>query len=311
MSLSQTYENTYHGCVFRIDIDTAASSTLYLTAMSETRTQGAWFCAEPQVPSSELFFQTHPVFTREEYAESRGCTSPRTVDSLLRKHVASGRIGRVRRGLYVSVRAGATAEASDPYLVATKAAPDAAVSHHAALQFHGRTYSIWSDVTFLTCHAGRTFRLGSVKYLPVRPASAVAELPDMGGGIQLVASGGGRVRTCTLERAMVDVLHTPALGGGWEEIWRSLEMVEFFDLELVIAYALALDSALTIARVGWFLEQHREQLFVEEAHLARLAARAPNQPRYLDAGRGSGRLVRPWNLIVPDEVRNRSWEEDR
>ena len=108
---------------------------------------------------------------------------------------------------------------------------------------------------------------------------------------------------------MVDVLHTPGLGGGWEEIWRSLETIEFFDLEAVIGYALELDSATTAARVGLFLEQHRERLFVEDAHLGRLAARAPKDARYLDAGRTPGRLVQRWNLIVPQAVLDRSWGE--
>ncbi|MEQ9645738.1 MAG: hypothetical protein RLO52_09625, partial [Sandaracinaceae bacterium] len=181
--------------------------------------------------SSEEFFQRHPVFTHEEYAQSRGGGSPRTVDSLLRKHVQSDRIARVRRGLYVSVPPGGDAATVDAYLVATKAVEDAVVSHHAALQFHGRTYSMWSQVTFLTRSHTRGFRFGPVDYVPVRPPAAVADLKDMGGGVDTVPSGGGHARVCTCERAMVDVLHTPSLGGGWEEIWRSLEMIEFFDLE--------------------------------------------------------------------------------
>jgi predicted transcriptional regulator of viral defense system len=258
---------------------------------------------------SEDFFQTHPVFTREDYALTRGGTSPRTVDSLLRKHVASGRIARVRRGLYVAPPRGVRAEAMDPFLIASKAAPDAAVSHHAALQFHGRTYGVWSHVTFLTTHAARRFRFGPVTYAPVRPPEAVANLPDMGGGLVSVPSGGGDVRVSTCERAMVDVLHSPDLGGGWEEVFRSLGMVAYFDLEEVVRYALALDCAVTAARVGFYLSLHRSRLFVEESHLARLAAEAPKQARYLDAARTPGRLVHPWNLIVPDHVREVLWEE--
>jgi len=261
------------------------------------------------VASSEEFFQTHPVFTHEEYARSRASGSPRTVDSLLRKHVAGGRIARVRRGLYVATAAGASADSVDPFLVATRAAPDAAISHHAALQFHGRAYSMWSQVTFLTTHATRSFRFGPVEYVPVRPPEQVARLPDMGGGVERVPSGGGEVRVCTCERAMVDVLHSPALGGGWEEIFRSLAMVEFFDLDAVIDYAMVLDSAVTIARVGYFLSLHRERLFVEEAHLERLATHAPKQARYLDTSRDPGRLVHPWNLIVPEWVLDERWEE--
>ncbi len=187
------------------------------------------------MPASEDFFQTHPVFTHEDYARSRQGGSRRTVDSLLRKHVQSGRIARVRRGLYVTVPSGGAAEAVDPYLLATKATDDAAVSHHAELQFHGRAYAMWSQVTFLTSAHTRPFFFGATEFVPVRPPSTVSALPDMGGGIETLPSGGGVVRVYTCERAMVDVLHAPALGGGWEEIWRSLELIEFLDLDAVIA----------------------------------------------------------------------------
>lgn len=261
------------------------------------------------VPSSEAFFQTHPVFTHEEYAKSRSHVSPRTVDSLLRKHVASGRVTRVRRGLYVAPDAGVAGEAVDPFLIASKAAPDAAISHHAALQFHGFAYSVWQQVTFLTTHATRRFRFGAVEYTPVIPPESVAKLPDMGGGIQRLPTHGGVVSVCTCERAMVDVFHSPALGGGWEEIFRSLAMVDFFNLEAVIAYTLALQSAATTARVGYFLSVHRDRLFVEEHHLKRLATHAPRQVRYLDPARDPGTLVRPWNIIVPEWILRERWEE--
>jgi predicted transcriptional regulator of viral defense system len=286
-----------------------AGAAVHLRNHIKTRIFSACFRNEGTAVSSEAFFQAHPVFTHEEYAQSRVSASPRTVDSLLRKHVASGRVARVRRGLYVAPARGASAETVDPFLVATKAAPDAAVSHHAALQFHGRAYSMWNQVTFLTTHATRGFRFGAIEYVPVRPADPVAQLPEMGGGVESIPGGGGVVRVCTCERAMVDVLHSPPLGGGWEEIFRSLSMVEFFDLDAVITYTLALDSAVTAARVGYFLASHRERLFVEDAHLARLAAHAPKQPRYLDTSRDSGRLVHPWNLIIPEWVLDQRWEE--
>lgn len=65
------------------------------------------------------------------------------------------------------------------------------------------------------------------------------------------------VRVTSLERTLVDVLVRPDLGGGWEEIWRSLEMVEFFDLDVVIDYTLLFENATTAAKVGFFLELRR------------------------------------------------------
>lgn len=80
------------------------------------------------------------------------------------------------------------------------------------------------------------------------------------------------VRVTSLEHTLVDVLDRPDPGGGWEEIWRSLEMVEFFDLDVVIEYTLLLENATTAAKVGFFLEQHKEALMVEVSHLESLRA---------------------------------------
>ncbi|HYN43001.1 MAG TPA: hypothetical protein VE129_14590 [Thermoanaerobaculia bacterium] len=86
-------------------------------------------------------------------------------------------------------------------------------------------------------------------------------------------------------------------------------MVEFFDLDAVVAEALARDAAITAVRVGFFLEQHRETLRVEERHLAPLRARRPKQPTYFDARRSPGHLVAGWNLVVSRMVLDRSWAE--
>ncbi len=121
---------------------------------------------------------------------------------------------------------------------------------------------------------------------------------------------GMEVRVTSLERTMVDVLNRPDLAGGWEEIWRSLESVEFFDLDKVVQYTVLLGNATTAAKVGFFLEQHHEHLMVEEKHLKPLRDIRPLQPHYLDRDRRkSGHLVSEWNLVVPREVLERTWAE--
>ena len=227
------------------------------------------------------FFATHPVFTTAEFAGSTGqglARSPRTVESLLATHVASGRILHVRRGLYASVPVGqvATTFQPDPYLIASRLAPDATVAFHAALQLRGKSYSLWQRISVMTRNTMRLVHFQGNDYLRVAHPAPLRELPD--------------------------------LGGGWEEVWRSLELVEYYDLDAVVHHALALRSALTCARVGLYLEQHREELFVDDNCLAMLAAHAPKQHRYLDGRRVPGRLVKPWNLIVPEAVLRRTWE---
>jgi hypothetical protein len=107
----------------------------------------------------------------------------------------------------------------------------------------------------------------------------------------------------------VEVFHAPSQGGGWEEIWRSLEMIEFFDVDAVLRHTRLLGSALTAARVGFYLEQHRDPLLLEDKHLKPFERLAPAQPRYFDSRRQSGKLLHRWNLIVPDFLLKRQWEE--
>jgi predicted transcriptional regulator of viral defense system len=256
------------------------------------------------------FFDRNPVFTREEFlALKEGTRSPLTSRNLLAHHTGTGRLLRVRRGLYATVPRGVEPAAArlDPYLLATKLAPDAVVAYHAALQFHGKAYSVSTRFTYLTVRRLRAFRFRDAEFVAVRCPAPLRVFPHMGGGVLDQPHAGGRVRVTTLERTLVDVLDAPQHGGGWEEVWRSLESVEFFDLDAVVEYTLKLDSSLTAARVGFFLDQHRQTLMVEDQHLGALRARAPAQPLYLDRKREPGKLVRPWNLVVPERVLSRSW----
>ena len=260
------------------------------------------------------FFYEHPVFRYEEFRDAHqasGERSPLTTTSVLAQHVASGRLIHVRRGVYGVGRAlprGAAAHV-DPFIVAGKLARDAVVAYHAALQFRGVAYSIWHRYAVLSRSLPRRFLWGHNEFVGVAPPAAVRDLPDFGGGITCEHYAGAMVRVTSVERTLVDVLDRPRLGGGWEEVWRSLEMVEFVDLDVVVAYTTKLGTALTAARVGYFLESHRDQLFVEDRHFNTLREMVPKQPRYMDGSRAPGRLVKPWNIIVPEAVLGRTWEE--
>ena len=93
----------------------------------------------------DAFFRTHPVFTGAELADhvsSSGEVGERARETLLAYYRKTGRVVRVRRGLYAVIPPGADADSYpvDPFLVAAKMTPDAVLSHHTALEFHGRAY---------------------------------------------------------------------------------------------------------------------------------------------------------------------------
>ncbi len=259
------------------------------------------------------YFETHPVFTHAEFlaAHTAKGRSPSTSNNLLAKHLAAKRLLRVRRGLYATVPRGTDPAhaAVDPYLIASHLSEDAVVAYHAALQFFGKTYSVWQRFHYLSARRAKSFSFRKMEFVPVLRQATARSGSAKEEGILETTHGGGQVRITTLERTMVDVLSAPDKGGSWEEIWRSLEMVEFFDIDAVLRHTHANGSALTAARVGFYLEQHRDSLMLEDKHLKPFEKLSPAQPGYLDSTRTPGKLLKRWNLIVPDYVLNRRWEE--
>lgn len=263
----------------------------------------------------QSFFAKHPVFTADEFRDflqGRGAMSTSTRKTLLARRQKAGDVVRIRRGLYATVPAGATAETApvDPYLVAARMAPDAVLGYHTALECHGKAHSVFEVFWYLTKGAARAVTFRSYRFEPVLLPKALRGRKHEMFGVRRMERSGLPVQVTSLERTLVDVLDRPDLAGGWEEIWRSLESVEFFDLNEVVKYALLLGNSTTIAKVGFFLEQHRETLMVEEGHLAPLQKHKPRQPHYLERNSNrSGRLVARWNLVVPAELLERSWSE--
>lgn len=260
------------------------------------------------------FFSTHPVFTHEElvaFLAKGKARSPKTRAALLAYHQKQGHILRVRRGLYCVVPSGADPATCpvDAYLLAAKMTDDAVLAYHTALEFHGKAYSVFEEWQYLTASAARPVTFRSYRFRPVRFPKKLAAKDKQLFGVKEMDRDGITVRVTTLERTLVDLLDRPDLGGGWEEIWRSLETVEFFDLDVVVEYALLLDNATTAAKAGFFLEQHKDRLMVEGSHLERLRAHRPREPHYLTPGRRGGRLVSGWNLVVPVDVFEQSWRE--
>ena len=256
------------------------------------------------------FFATHTVFTTGELVAYQGDRSRWTRKSLLAHHRKQGRILLVRRGLYAVVPPGNDPESFpvDPYLVAAKSADDSVLAYHTALEVLGKAHSVFERFFFQSGKSLRPSTFRAHRFECTVFPKALREKHQEYFATTTVERSGVDVRVTSLERTLVDLHDRPDLGGGWEEIWRSLESVEYFDLDLVIKYVNLLGKKTTAAKVGYYLQQHAEGLMVEDRHLEPLRKLRPKQPHYLQRGE-SGKLIGDWNLVVPRSLAERSWEE--
>lgn len=259
------------------------------------------------------FFIKHLVFTTAEFTEYVGGGEKLNIstrDNLLAYHVNKGNLLRVKKGLYAVVPPSMTATdyLVDPYLLASRMAEDAVLAYHTALDFHSTSYSVYNKFLYLTKRSVKDVSYRNYKFASVRPPKSLLDQGKFNFGVTTSERNGMEVRVTSLERTLVDLLDKPSLGGGWEEIWRSIESVEFYSLSEIVEYALLLNKASTIAKVGYFLERNRERFFVSRSDLQTLKKAIPKQPHYMDR-KLKGRLVKQWNLIVPEKIHKKTWSE--
>jgi len=266
-----------------------------------------------------VFLHNHPIFRSEEFAEAKRSNKQSTHtlangsnEQLLKYHVQQGHIVRVRNGVYWTVPPGTNADACaiDPVLVAAKLTDDAIIAYHAALEVHGLAYSAWNKFTYLTNHKkAKPLNFRGSLYQPVIQPIALRSEKLTSWGIETRDRLGIDIQVTSLERTMVDVLDRADLSGGWEEIWRSLETISYLKFDLLLEYILLLKNASTVAKLGFFLEQHKDQFGIADSELGKLHKHQPLKTQHMQRSAKEQILIKEWNLYVPKEVVERSWEE--
>jgi predicted transcriptional regulator of viral defense system len=264
-----------------------------------------------QVMEPATFLKQHKVFRIEQFEAATGLSGTGRKASM-DYHRKRGHILPVRRGVYWIVSPGTTPENCpvDPFLIAGHITPKAIIAYHSALELHGRAYSSFNEVQFLVERKLRPFEFRGTRYRPLTTPPALLRAGEREFGIETLDRAGTPLKITGLERTLVDTMDRPELCGGWEEVWRSLDMIEYLDLPAVCRYVKALGNATTAAKVGWYLEVNRKPLMVDERTLETLEALSPVSPHYLDRSSAEPtRYLSRWNLVVPVSVARQDWEE--
>ena len=259
----------------------------------------------------EDFFAQHPVFRHDElyaYLNRERNYNDATLKASLSYHVKKGHIARIRRGYYAVNSNKGHFNAYASLLIAGRVSENSRIAYHSALTFHGIAYSSLNTYFFINTVPIKTFNFEQVTYQRVLPPKVLIQ-KDILIETKKYDRLGLNIHVTTIERTLVDCLDKPQYSGGFEEIWRTANMVNFIDAERMVNYALILNNATTIAKLGFFLEQHQAHFGIEEKVLSRLEKEKPKGVHYLTTGSRDNHYVRRWNLMVPLAIQNKTWEE--
>lgn len=263
------------------------------------------------------FFEQHPVFTQKEFNQfllSIGSTNPNTQRELLAYHLKKHHILRIKRGFFASIpyafQGSMESFPVDPYLITGRINQNAVIAYQSAFDLHGVSYSLHHQYLYLCDRLVRSFTFNETEFICLIFPKTLIERHATQFEVISTERQGLEIQATSLERTVVDVLDRPNYGGGWEEIWRTAEHISILNLDKVIRYAEFLNNATTIAKLGFFLEQFKEQFGIDEHTLKYLESKKPNGMHYLERSkRESGTCLQRWNLIVPNYILERAWEE--
>lgn len=263
------------------------------------------------------FLDTRQIFFVKEIENVLGKKPRSTIDNTIKYHQEKGHILKIRSGFYYVVPRGIDTKKCvvDPYLIASHLTNDAVLGYQSALAFFGKQHSIRNDHILLTEKRTdfRDFFFQGVHYHITHFPQKLVDNNKTLINVETHNYLGEKVRVTNLERTFVDVLDRPNLiEYDWEEIWRSLESIAYLNLDTVLEYALLLETKLTIAKIGFFLEQHKDLFRVPTEFLKNLEQFCPKTLVYIDKrikAKYPHRLAKRWNIYIPLNLYNKEWEE--
>ncbi|MGQ9718702.1 MAG: type IV toxin-antitoxin system AbiEi family antitoxin domain-containing protein [Nitrososphaerales archaeon] len=210
-----------------------------------------------------------------------------------------GYVRPVKRGLYqlIPVQYLGKEAPFDKFLLGRKLTQPYHFSHHSALEIHGvSNAAIFNTVYISSPRQFRPLKFGEVEYLWVRSVNPF--------GLERVIWSDKTVSVSDRERTVLDCLQRVDLAGGFEEAYKSLISFPSIDFNRLYQYLKKLGRKNLFYRIGFFLslEEVRDRWRTPDGFLEKVRQMVGRKTYYFASGKGRGRLVKEWNLIVPDNI---------
>jgi len=218
----------------------------------------------------------------------------------LKQLLNSGQTAKVRRGLYEVVpleQVGSQKPAADKFLLARKVTSPYCLAYHSALEIHGvANAALYNTVHLASPKQFRSFSYEGIRYRWIPRL-------DLAGTEKAVWSTTQLIVTDT-ERTIIDCIDRVDLAGGFEEVFKGLSSMRNVSLSRLYGYAFAQRKRILFHKLGFFLSRKeiREGWHVDDEILDTIRKNLSPKIYYFFAGKGTGRLEKEWNLIVPAKL---------
>lgn len=238
------------------------------------------------------FIKTHAAFTSAELLER--CGNDQNTRNMLHNAVSSGRVHKVKRGLYVSNAGRFEGTMPPAQIIAAKAASDAVLCHSSAFSLFLGNHDILNEVPLYTRSKMKPFSFDGVLCVPYPFPRVPLETKEYR------LADGTRVRGTTKEQTIADSLTNVSRAGGVESLLRRLSAVHFLDINKTVEMVCSRGPS-ACARLGWVFERKALEWGVSEDALDALSHKLGRGPYYLGAPGSSVSFDSRWRLYLTED----------
>lgn len=217
-------------------------------------------------------------------------------DKIITPLLKSGKLDRVRRGLYTAIDPITNQPIADPVIVASKLRNLYYLGYYTALTLFGSAYSTRTQahICIPPKNRFREFIYNSITYTPLYNR-------DTKTNIKTINYRGHKVRVCGKERLLVELIENPSYVGGWEQSLKSLETLGGVEYEKIPRILEKKNIQKLTRKTGYILELLRDHSIyhrsLPEEVTQKIQDMVTGQPEYMEKNR-KGPLNTKWMLYI-------------
>ncbi len=195
-------------------------------------------------------------FSRKEAYNLIGSKSE--ADALIANCINEGLIGMISKNLYVVYVNGYKIPLSSKYQIATKIFDDSYLTHHSAFEYYGCANQVYHEVYVSGSKRFTSFEFDQTTYKYVLPRISLG----------IVFDNKLDVRVTDPERTILDGIKDFDRIGGFEELWKCLDIMSIRDIQLnedkFLCYLAEYNQQFLVRKVGYILSMFKNKFGLSE-----------------------------------------------
>lgn len=210
----------------------------------------------------------------------------------------------IRKGLYCVVPVGVKSDeiVVDKMLVGAKVTSDSVLAYRSALEFHGLSRTVQSEVNFFSDKVIPAFKFNGILYKRVANPISLRRHNKILLFVTTENYRNNPIKVTNRERTLVDSIHRFDLSGNFEEIIHAIQACPSINTRIICKYLLALQLPSVLCKTGYLLEKYGAKAGVKPEQLENLRKYLPKFVPSLDENERRVRFNRRWHLFVPKRL---------